>query len=123
MDLKPHPHHACRHDDDNPQKPWFRPPITFWIAGTGHWYTASLFIPALHHFRHAFEDYTRMMLVPVVIGFAAGGLIDYYVPQEYISKHLGGKQKRTILYATGLGFLMSACSHGILALSVELHKK
>ncbi|HME86952.1 MAG TPA: permease, partial [Candidatus Nanoarchaeia archaeon] len=52
-----------------------------------------------------------------------GGLIDYFVPKEYITKVLANKRRRTIFYAVGLGFLMSACSHGILAISMELYKK
>ena len=64
-----------------------------------------------------------MMGWPVAFGFLFGGVLDYFVPQEYISKHLAGKTKRTIFYSVGLGFLMSACSHGVLAVSMELHKK
>lgn len=64
-----------------------------------------------------------MMFWPMVIGLIAGGVLDHYVPEEYVSKHLASKDKRTVFYAVGLGFLMSACSHGILALSMELHKK
>jgi hypothetical protein len=52
-----------------------------------------------------------------------GGIIDYYVPREYISKILSKKKPVTIFNAVSLGFLMSACSHGILALSIQLHKK
>ena len=57
------------------------------------------------------------------MGLGLGGVIDYYVPREYISKILSRKNPATILNAVGLGFLMSACSHGILALSIQLHKK
>ncbi|MBI4387545.1 MAG: permease, partial [Candidatus Omnitrophica bacterium] len=64
-----------------------------------------------------------MMVFPIALGFFLGGLVDYYIPREYISKYLARKKKRTILYSVALGFLASACSHGILALSMELHKK
>lgn len=64
-----------------------------------------------------------MIFWPILIGFFVGGLIDHYVPKEYISRHLAVPQKRTIFYSVGLGFLMSACSHGILAISMEIHKK
>jgi len=57
------------------------------------------------------------------LGFILGGVIDHFVPREYISHILARPNKRTILYSSLLGFLMSACSHGILALSIELHKK
>jgi len=59
----------------------------------------------------------------VVLGLVIGGIVDRYVPKEYISKLLSRPKKRTVFYATGLGLLASACSHGILALSMELHKK
>jgi hypothetical protein len=57
------------------------------------------------------------------LGLLLGGIIDYYVPQEYISKVLSRKKPYTIFNSVLLGFLMSACSHGILALSIQLHKK
>ncbi len=118
-----HEHSCCHEDDSKKQKLWYRRPVTIWIGITLFFYGLSFFLPVLLHFRHAFNDYLAKMIGPILIGFFVGGIIDYYVPQEYISKHLASKKKRTILFATGLGFLMSACSHGILALSVELHKK
>ncbi len=59
----------------------------------------------------------------ILIGFFLGGIIDYFIPKEYIEKYLSRHQKRTILYSIIFGFLMSACSHGILAISMELYKK
>ena len=59
----------------------------------------------------------------LLLGFILGGIIDHFVPREYISHILANPRKRTILYSAFLGFLMSACSHGILALSIALHKK
>jgi uncharacterized membrane protein YraQ (UPF0718 family) len=59
----------------------------------------------------------------VALGLILGGAIDYYVPREYISKVLAQKKPATIFNAVFLGFLMSACSHGILALSMQIHKK
>lgn len=67
--------------------------------------------------------YAHMVFLPVIIGFLLGGLIDHFVAEEYISKHLAVPKKRTILYSVGLGFLMSACCHGVLAISMEVHKK
>jgi len=57
------------------------------------------------------------------LGLVLGGVIEYYIPKEYISKVLSRKRPVTIFNAVFLGFLMSACSHGILALSIQLHKK
>ena len=83
----------------------------------------SFFIPILIPFRKAFLMYLKAIWWAVLLGLFLGGLIDYYIPQEYISKILSRKRPATIFNAVFLGFLMSACSHGILALSMQLHKK
>lgn len=83
----------------------------------------SWFVPFLLHFRHAFLMYLKNIWWAVAAGLLLGGLIDYYVPREYVSKILSRKKPETIFNAVLLGFLMSACSHGILALSIQLHKK
>jgi len=67
--------------------------------------------------------YIRTVAVPVLIGLLLGGVIDWLVPAEYISKLLAQKKKRTIIFSVMAGFLMSACSHGILALAIQLYKK
>jgi hypothetical protein len=83
----------------------------------------SFFLPFLGPFRKAFFMYFKTIWWAVVLGLLLGGLIDYYIPREYISLTLAKPKKRTIFYAVILGFFMSACSHGILALSIQLHKK
>ena len=83
----------------------------------------SMIWPVLFQFRQNLWMFIRMIWWAIVAGFILGGLLDRYVPKEYISRLLAGKKKRSIFYAVLLGFLMSACSHGILALSIELYKK
>jgi uncharacterized membrane protein YraQ (UPF0718 family)/YHS domain-containing protein len=84
---------------------------------------SSYFISSLAAFRENFFIYFRTIWWAVILGLLLGGVIDYYVPREYISHILAKPKKRTIFYSVILGFFMSACSHGILALSIELHKK
>ena len=79
--------------------------------------------PDLAPVRQNLWMYLQMIWWAIGIGFLLGGLLDCYVPKEAISAVLAKKRKRSIFYAVMLGFLMSACSHGILALSIELHKK
>ena len=105
------------------QKPWYQTRLLFILLGTLALYGVSFALPFLLPFRLSFASYLAMVAWPIVLGLLLGGLIDYYIPTEYISKYLAGKRKRTILYATSLGFLMSSCSHGILALTIQLHKK
>ena len=67
--------------------------------------------------------YVRMLWWAVALGLLIGGIIDAYIPREYISHIMSKKKKRTIFYSVLLGFLMSTCSHGILAISMQLYKK
>ncbi|MDO8580715.1 MAG: permease [Candidatus Omnitrophota bacterium] len=83
----------------------------------------SFAIPVLVPFRQALAMYFRSVWWAILLGLTVGGIIDYYIPQEYFSFLLAKRQKRTILNAIGLGFLMSVCSHGILAIAVQLYKK
>ena len=80
-------------------------------------------IPFLEPFRKSFLMYLKTIWWAILLGFFIGGVIDHYVPREYISHILAKPKKRTIFYSVILGFFMSACSHGILALSIQLHKK
>jgi uncharacterized membrane protein YraQ (UPF0718 family) len=59
----------------------------------------------------------------VLLGLVLGGIIDRYIPKEYISLVLANRRRRTILASAALGFLASSCSHGCLALSMELYRK
>ena len=56
------------------------------------------------------------------MGFLIGGLIEVLVPENFMAYFLG-KGKKSIFIAVLLGFLASACSHGILAIAVSLYKK
>jgi uncharacterized membrane protein YraQ (UPF0718 family) len=68
-------------------------------------------------------DYIVLIWWAVLLGFLAGGFIEHFVPDSYIRKYLSLHKKRSIIYAVGFGFLASACSHGILAIAIELYRK
>lgn len=57
-----------------------------------------------------------------MLGLLIGSLIEILVPEEFMVNLLG-RGKKSILVAVMLGFLASACSHGILAIAVSLSKK
>ncbi|MFH1678206.1 MAG: permease [Candidatus Omnitrophota bacterium] len=82
-------------------------------------YTFALLVP----FRKSLFMYFKVVWWAVLLGLILGGVMDHFIPREYISKVLAGSRKRTILHAVILGFFMSVCSHGILALAIQLHKK
>ncbi len=108
-----------------PQKKWhwYRDKLLWMLIVLSFVLLLGLFIPFLKPFDDAFVRYSKMIWWAMVIGLFLGGVIDYYIPKTYVSKLLAQKHKRTIFYSVGLGFLMSACSHGILALAMQLHKK
>ncbi|MDD5130043.1 MAG: permease [Candidatus Omnitrophica bacterium] len=81
-----------------------------------------IFAP-LAPFRKILFHYAGSIWWAVLAGLFLGGIIEHYIPKEYVSKILARNSAFTILNAVFLGFLMSACSHGILALSIQLHKK
>jgi len=113
--------YCCDHPNVKP--PFFKNKLIA-ISGFSLLLTvASFFIPALLAWRQIFLVYLKAIWWAVLLGLILGGIIDYYVPQEYVSKILARKSPATIFNAVFLGFLMSACSHGILALSIQLHKK
>lgn len=86
-------------------------------------YLSSYFLPFLGKLQTIMYLYGQKIFIPVLIGLFLGGVIDWLVPREYISKLLAGNSTKTIFTAVLTGFLMSACSHGILALSIQLYKK
>ena len=114
---------ACCCAGDGKKKPWYLSGLFLIASAAFVLLGASFLVPALEGFRRIFWEYVRIMFWPILAGFFVGGLIDHYVPKAYISKHLAVPKKRTIFYAVGFGFLMSACCHGILAISMEIHKK
>ena len=81
------------------------------------------FLPLFSSLNESLLSYLKLIWWAILLGLVIGGLIDYFVPEEFIFKYLGKKKKSSLLYAVLAGFLMSACSHGILAISMQLYKK
>ena len=116
-------HFCCDDQKEKPTRAWYFRPLFLTLFVSALLVGVSYWASAMESFRHEFFRYLEMLLWPVSLGIFLGGLLDYYVPREYISKHLAHKGRRTILLSASLGILMSACSHGIIAMAMELHKK
>lgn len=88
--------------------------------------TAALYavavVAGLTTLQRSFNEYIAMIWWAVLLGFFIAGIIDYFVPDEFITSLLN-ESRYSLGYAVLAGFLLSACSHGILALSMELYKK
>jgi hypothetical protein len=103
--------------------PWYKEKIFIVTIVTLTLLIIAYFYPPFKPFFDAFKDYLLLIWWALLIGFLIGGIIDYFIPREYIEKYLSRHQKRTIIYSIIFGFFMSACSHGILAIAIELYRK
>jgi len=114
---------CCAHK----KKPWFKEPFyiilfilfAIFIANA---ILASSGIYFLKPVVQKFTDYLDKTWWAIVLGLIIGGVIDVLVPESLIVKLLANG-KKSVFLAVGLGFLASACSHGILAITVSLYKK
>lgn len=84
---------------------------------------ALSFLPQLAALNESLFEYLSIIWWAVLLGLVLGGIIDYFVPDGFMIRFLGGKGKKTLFNAVIAGFLMSACSHGILAIAIQLYKK
>ena len=117
-----HAHHCCHAAAETAAFP--RPGKRLLI--TGGVFVALLLISFLEPFEALNEsllDYIGIIWWAVLLGIAVGGVIDYFVPDGFIIRFLGGTGLRTLPNAVVAGLLMSACSHGILAIAMQLYKK
>ncbi len=106
-----------------PGAPWYRGKTVITVSVLTALVACSFFIPMLGPFRHSFFSYLRTIWWAITLGLFVGGVIDYYVPGEYVSLLFASGRTRSIINAVLAGFFLSACSHGILALAIQLHKK
>ncbi len=107
---------------------WYKEPLyisfgAFILVGAVGLIFLSLGITILNPFFIELWRFIKLIWWRVLLGLLVGGVIDSIIPSEYVSKYLGDKGIKTILYSTVFGFLMSACSHGILSIAVALFKK
>jgi len=102
---------------------WLRQPAIWGIALLAIAASLGHFWPAAGSVSAALQFYLAKAGWAIALGLVLGGIIDHFVPKTYISLALASRRKRTILTAASLGFLASSCSHGCLALSMELYRK
>lgn len=102
---------------------WLWRPTVLTLIGTAAILAVSALTPALAPLQEALLGYLRLIVGPVALGVVIGGAIEQYVPREYVSRWLARPGSGSLLRAVGLGCLASGCSHGILALAIELYRK
>jgi uncharacterized membrane protein YraQ (UPF0718 family) len=115
--------HCCH---ESPEEPGSLPALGSKLRIVGLLFLAVVavsFLPVLEPLNDALMRYLGIVWWAVLLGLVLGGLIDYFVPDGFIIRFLGQPRKLTLVYAVLAGFLMSACSHGILAIAIQLYKK
>jgi uncharacterized membrane protein YraQ (UPF0718 family) len=106
---------------------WFKEPL-FLILGviSGLFLVNLVLVSSGNNFLvpvfQKFWDYLSKTWWAILLGLLIGGIVEVFVPSELMTKWLG-KSKKSIFLAVALGFLASACSHGILAIAISLYKK
>ena len=63
----------------------------------------SYIIPALVPFRESLLMYIHRIWWAILLGLFLGGVIDHFIPREYVSHILAKPAKRTIFYSVILG--------------------
>ncbi len=109
------------------KRPWYKEPLFLVVAVISITFLLHLLFLAngIEIFKPLFEKffgYLRMTWWAIFLGLLIGSLIEILIPGELMANLLG-KRKRSIFVAVLLGFVASACSHGILAIAVSLYKK
>ncbi|MFZ5800437.1 MAG: permease [Candidatus Omnitrophota bacterium] len=77
----------------------------------------------MSHFLQMLLHYGWEVLPALAVGFLLSGVIQEFVPEQIISRHLGDKGIRPILYTTVVGTLLPICCWGSLPIAIGLHKK
>ncbi|MBI4430769.1 MAG: permease [Candidatus Omnitrophica bacterium] len=124
--MKNHSDHSCHAESPhgrNNMAAAFKRPAVMVLAGFVLLLGLSFVFKGLVPFRQEFLMYFRSIWWAILIGLLMSGLVDFFIPDHLVSHLLAGNNKRSIFRAVLCGFLMSACSHGILALAIQLYKK
>jgi hypothetical protein len=58
----------------------------------------------------------------VVLGFIIAGIMKFWVPQDVLQKHLGGKSSSSLIKAVSVGSILPLCSCGTIPLGIGLFR-
>lgn len=72
--------------------------------------------------RH-FWHYVMEVLPYLALGFLLSGIIQVYIPSNWVARHLGGSGLRPLIYATVAGAALPICCIGSLPVAISLHDK
>ncbi len=70
-----------------------------------------------------FWHYVVEVFPYLALGFLFSGVIQVFLPSDWVARHLGGRGLRPLLYATITGVALPICCVGSLPVAVSLHGK
>ncbi|MEM5871938.1 MAG: permease [Candidatus Aenigmatarchaeota archaeon] len=115
--------YSCYSEISIQTKKWYKDKFLLVLLFSIFLLVTAWFFESTKSFTISFIEYLAHIWWALLLGFFIGGIIDYYIPKEYIQKFFALHKKRTIFYSVIFGFLMSVCSHGVLAIAIELYRK
>lgn len=72
---------------------------------------------------NAFFELLLEMAPWLLLGFIFAGLLHVYMPKGSIRKYMGGKNLKSVIYASLLGIPLPLCSCGVIPTGVAFHKE
>lgn len=70
-----------------------------------------------------FVDLSLEMAPWLLLGFFFAGLLHVYMPKGSIQKYMGGKNLKSVIYASLLGIPLPLCSCGVIPTGIAFHKE
>jgi uncharacterized protein len=58
----------------------------------------------------------------VVLGFLIAGIIKFWVPENFLQRHLSGAGRRSLIKSAGIGAFLPLCSCGTVPIGMGLHR-
>jgi len=72
---------------------------------------------------HQLWHYVQEVVPYLALGFLLSGIIQVFVPSNWVARHLGGTGLKPIIFATVAGTALPICCIGSLPVAVSLHEK
>lgn len=70
-----------------------------------------------------FIDLSLEMAPWLLLGFVFAGILHVYMPKGSIRKYMGGKNLKSVIYASLLGIPLPLCSCGVIPTGIAFHKE
>jgi len=77
----------------------------------------------MQNFFQVLQHYLIDVVPALAFGFFLSGIVQEFIPADWVEKNLGKKGLKSIFYATFVGTILPICCWGALPVAVSFHKK